>query len=140
MFSGHKPEFVEYLKKVGYDNEDLAQQIAAFSIGQVGWFIVLFAIAIILLTLVITGFFSGPRAKLGAVLLGAFLIFDLGRANLPFIIHWDYKQKYEIGSLNPVVKLLSDKPYEHRVAGLPFDAQQQLRSYDNSFGGYGLYS
>ena len=73
------------------------------------------------------------------MLLGAFLIFDLGRANLPFIIHWDYKQKYEIGSLNPVVKLLSDKPYEHRVAALPFDAQQQLRSYDNSFGGYGLY-
>ena len=139
MFAGHKPEFVEYLKKVGYGNEDLAQQIAAFSIGQVGWFIVLFAIAITLLTLVITGFFSGPRAKLGAVLLGAFLVFDLGRANLPFIIHWDYKQKYEIGSLNPVVKLLSDKPYEHRVAGLPFDAQQQLRSYDNSFGGYGLY-
>jgi hypothetical protein len=139
MFAGHKPEFVEYLKKVGYGNEDLAQQIAAFSIGQVGWFIVLFAIAITLLTLVITGFFSGPRAKLGAVLLGAFLIFDLGRANLPFIIHWDYKQKYEIGSLNPVVKLLSDKPYEHRVAALPFDAQQQLRSYDNSFGGYGLY-
>src|ERR1017187_1331133 len=124
MFSGHKPEFVEYLKKVGYGNEDLAQQIAAFSIGQVGWFIVLFAIAITLLTLVITGFFSGPRAKLGAVLLGAFLIFDLGRANLPFIIHWDYKQKYEIGSLNPVVEFLRDKPYEHRVAyGVPYPLQ-----------------
>jgi hypothetical protein len=124
MFAGHKPEFVEYLKKVGYGNEDLAQQIAAFSIGQVGWFIVLFAIAIILLTLVITGFFSGPRAKLGAVLLGAFLIFDLGRANLPFIIHWDYKQKYEIGSLNPVVEFLRDKPYEHRVAyGVPYPLQ-----------------
>ena len=145
MFAGHKPEFVEYLKKVGYGNEDLAEQIAAFSIGQVGWFIVLFAIAITLLTLVIAGFFSGPRAKLGAVLLGAFLIFDLGRANLPFIIHWDYKQKYDIDaaspkdSTNPIINLLRDKPYEHRVAGLPFDAQQQLRFYDNSFGGSGLY-
>jgi hypothetical protein len=145
MFAGHKPEFVEYLKKVGYGNEDLAQQIAAFSIGQVGWFIVLFAIAITLLTLVITGFFSGPRAKLGAVLLGAFLIFDLGRANLPFIIHWDYKQKYDIDAASPkdstipIINLLRDKPYEHRVAGLPFDAQQQLRFYDNSFGGSGLY-
>ena len=139
MFAGHKPEFVEYLKKVGYGDEDLAQQIAAFSIGQAGWFIVLFAVAITLLTLIITGYFSGPRAKLGAVLLGAFLIFDLGRANLPYIIHWDYKQKYEVGSLNPVVELLRDKPYEHRVAGLPFEAQQQLRSYDNSFGGNGLY-
>jgi hypothetical protein len=139
MFAGHKPEFVEYLKKVGYGDEDFAQQIAAFSIGQAGWFIALFAIALTLLTLVIAGFFSGPRAKLGAVLLGAFLVFDLGRANLPWIIHWDYKQKYEIGSLNPVVELLRDKPYEHRVAGLPFEAQQPLRGYDNSFGGLGLY-
>src|ERR1019366_1771650 len=116
-----------------------------FSIGQVGWFIVLFAIAITLLTLVITGFFSGPRAKLGAVLLGAFLIFDLGRANLPFIIHWDYKQNYDIDASSPkdstipIINLLRDKPYEHRVAGLPFDAQQQLRFYDNSFCGSGLY-
>jgi hypothetical protein len=139
IFAGHKPEFVEYLKKVGYGDEDMAQQIAAFSIGQAGWFIVLFAIALTLLTLVLAGFFPGPRARLGAMLLGAFLIFDLGRANLPFIIHWDYKQKYEVGSLNPVVEFLSDKPYEHRVAALPFDAQQQLRAYDNSFGGSGLY-
>jgi hypothetical protein len=135
MFAGHKPEFVEYLKKVGYGDENFAQQIAAFSIGQAGWFIVLFAGAITLLTLIITGYFSGPRAKFGAMLLGAFLVFDLGRANLPFIIHWDYKQKYEVGSLNPVVELLRDKSYEHRVAyGVPnplqtpsqFEAFEQL--------------
>ena len=64
IFAGHKPEFVEYLKKVGFGDEDLARQIAAFSIGQVGWFIVLFAIALTLLTLVIAGFFPGRARNL----------------------------------------------------------------------------
>ncbi|MGO9587595.1 MAG: hypothetical protein ACLP2Y_15495 [Limisphaerales bacterium] len=146
VFSWEKAGFIQYLQKVGFPDEETAarigsvgsNQIAAFCLSQVAWFLILLAIALTLLTLVITGFFSGPRAKLGAVLLGAFLVFDLGRANLPFIIHWDYKQKYEIGSLNPTVEFLRDKPYEHRVAGLP-DAQQPLRFYDNSFGSYGLY-
>jgi hypothetical protein len=139
FYAAQKPGLVKYLQKVGFPGEDVAGQIAAFSIGQVEWFIALFAIAIILLTLVIAGYFAGPRARLGGVLLGAFLIFDLGRADLPYIIHWNYKQKYEIGALNPIETFLSDKPYEHRVAILPFDAQSQLRDYDNDFGGLGLY-
>ncbi len=50
----------------------------------------------------------------------------MGRANLPYIIHWDYIQKYEVGSLNPIEEFLRNKPYEHRVAGLPFRAPQGL--------------
>jgi Bacterial membrane protein YfhO len=62
------------------------------------------------------------------------------RADLPYIIHWDYKLKYEVGSLNPVVEFLRNQPYEHRVAILPFEPQQQLRGYDYLFGGdRGLY-
>jgi len=43
---------------------------------------------------------------------------------LPYILHWDYKQKYDIdpanptNSTNPIINFLRDKPYEHRVAGL----------------------
>ena len=50
---------------------------------------------------------------------------DLGRADLPYIIHWDYKQKYDIdpanpaNSTNPIINFLRDKPYEHRVAYVP---------------------
>jgi hypothetical protein len=139
IFAAEKASFIQYLQKVGYGDEGFARQIATFCLGQVEWFLVLFAIAIILLTLVLNGSFAGSRARFGAILLGAFLIFDLGRANLPFIIHWDYKQKYEVGSLNPVVDFLRNQPYEHRVAGLPFETQQQLRGYDNTFGGSGLY-
>jgi hypothetical protein len=72
---------------------------------------------------------------------------DLGRADLPWIIHWNYLQKYDIDphdpaistSTNPIINLLCDKPYEHRVSMLPFDAPQPLRDYDNYFGGNGIY-
>jgi hypothetical protein len=134
VFAGNKPAFVKYLQTVGFGDVDFARQIAAFSIGQVGWFIGLFAIAIILLTLVLRGFFSGPRATLGAVLLGSFLVFDLGRADLPFIIHWNYIQKY---ASNPVIDLLRDKPYEHRVAKLlpaPLSTPSQFQLFDQLYG------
>ena len=134
IYATEKPGLVRYLQMVGVPDEDMAKDIAAFSIGQVGWFIILFALAVGLCTLIIAGVFAGRRAKLGGVLLGALLVMDLGRANLPYIIHWDYKQKYEIGSLNPIVDFLRNKPYESRVVGLPFNAPSRLPFYDGSFG------
>ena len=133
IYSAQKPGFVSYLQKMGFPDEDYARQIAAFSIGQVGWFLLLFAAAIALVTLTIAGYFAGPRAKIGALLLGALLILDLGRADLPYIIHWDYKQKYEVGSLNPIVDFLREKPYEHRVAGLPFRTPPGMEIFDQLY-------
>jgi hypothetical protein len=140
VYVGEKSDLVAYLKKVGFADQDgtFAPAIAAFSFAQVEWFLVLFAVALGLVLLIITGIFNGPRAKIGAFLLGAFMIFDLGRANLPWVTHWNYKYKYEVGSLNPVLQFLADQPYEHRVVVLP-DPQMQLRGYDNAFGGSGVY-
>jgi hypothetical protein len=134
IYAMEKPGLVRYLQMVGFPDEDMAKGIAAFSIGQVGWFIMLFALAVGLCTLIIAGVFTGRRAKLGGFLLGALLVMDLGRANLPYIIHLDYKQKYEIGSLNPIVDFLRAKPYESRVVGLPFNAPPHLPFYDSWFG------
>ena len=133
IYSGQKPGLIAYLQKMGYPDETLAQQIAAFSISQAGWFLLLFAGAIALVLLVIAGYFSGPRAKIGGFLLGGFLLFDLGRADLPYIVHWDYKQKYEVGSLNSIVDFLAKTPYEHRVAALPFHAPQGLELLDQLY-------
>jgi len=134
IYATEKPALIRYLQAVGFPDEGMAKNIAAFSIGQVGWFVVLFAVAVGLCTLTLAGFFAGRRAKLGGFLLGTLLILDLARANLPYIIHWDYKQKYEIGSLNPIVDALRAKPYEGRVAGLPFNAPSRLPFYDDWFG------
>jgi hypothetical protein len=139
IYAAQKPSLIKYLQSVGFPDEAMAGEIASFSVGQVGWFILIFAAANLLCILVLAGIFSGKRAWLGGILLGILLVVDLGRANLPYIAHWDYVQKYEVGSLNPIVDFLRDKPYEHRVAILPFETRQPLRSYDNAFGGSGLY-
>ena len=91
------------------------------------------AVALTLFTLLLAGYFRGSRARLGVICLGGFLIFDLVRADLPYVIHWDYKQKYEVGTLNPVVAFLREKPYEHRVAGLPFRAPEGLELLDQLY-------
>ncbi len=148
LYSSHKADLVSYLQKVGYGDEVFATDIANFSIGQVTWFIGLLAVAVALLVLVAKGFFSGPRAKLGAVLIGVFIFLDLGRSNLPFIIHWDYKHKYEVGAVNPILDSLRKNPWDHRVVGpeeghgvgIPFGLQRELRAYDKYFFNGGIYS
>jgi len=80
-------------------------------------------VAISLFILVLSGGFSGRRAKWGGVLLGLFVVADLGRANQPWILTWDYEQKY---ATNPIIDFLRNKPYEHRVALLPLRAPPSL--------------
>jgi hypothetical protein len=133
VYSSEKPAMLQYLKKVGFPNDENVAAMVNFSLGQVVWFLVLLALGVALLLVVLSGYFSGPRAKMGALLLGGFLLFDLGRANLPWVIHWDYLQKYEVGSLNPILRFLCDKPYEHRVAGLPFRTPPGLELFEELY-------
>lgn len=127
IYASQTDSMVHYLKKVGFSDPVHAKEIFNFSVGQAGWSLVLFAVAITLVILVLRGFFSGKRAMMGGLLLGAFVVLDLGRADLPFIIHWDYTLKYEIDpkdskkSTNPIITILCDKPYEHRITALPSD-------------------
>ncbi len=135
MYSVQRPGLVRYLQTVGFDenSQEISLRpstIAAFSIGQAGWFILIFALAAGLFTLIIVGIFSGKRAKLGGILLGALLVVDLSRADLPFVIQWDYAQKY---ASNPIIDLLKDKPYEHRVADLPFRVPDQFQLFEELY-------
>lgn len=113
-----------YLQKVQFDAA-MAKAIAGFSIRQAGWFALLLAVAVGSLSLVLSGFFAGRRAGWASVWLGAFLVLDLGRANLPFIVYWDWPQKY---ASNEVLDFFfkGHKPYEQRVAILPFPLPQQF--------------
>jgi hypothetical protein len=111
-YSQHRHELEQYLLSVQFDASD-ADSIASFSIHQVGWFILFFSLAAGIMVLIISGAFAGKRAGRGIVLLGLLLLADLGLANRPWIFYWNYKEKY---ASNPVIDLLRDKPYEHRVA------------------------
>ena len=114
-YAASRPALESYLETVGF-NRSIAPAIAAFSVHQVGWFLLFLLLASGLLLLILSGTFTGPRARWGGLFLGLLVVIDLGRADLPWIIHWKYPQKY---AGNPIIDRLRDKPYEHRVAVWP---------------------
>jgi Bacterial membrane protein YfhO len=118
----------QYLQSVQF-NESAAQEIANFSVQQPGWFVLFFVLATGLMALLLSGAF---RARVGwaAAVLGVLIAADLWRANQPWIIWWNYDQKY---SSNPVFDLLRDKPYEHRMAMITFDVPPDLQILQNLY-------
>ncbi len=139
IYMSSKESLVKYLKTVGFPDDEAANAIASFSIGQAGWFILFFGASVGLVILVMAGVFSGKRARLGGFLLGALLVVDLGRADLPWIIHWDYKQKY---ASNYIIDLLKDKAYEHRVGDIrsdsPFEQLYRIEWMQHHFPYYNI--
>jgi hypothetical protein len=129
IYSASRERLVDYLQEVDFDGA-VAGTIAAFSIRQVGWFVLLLAMALALLTLILSGYFAGRRAKVGIVLLGVLLVTDLVMANMPWVVTWNWERKY---ASNPVIDLLREKPYEHRVALLPFNPPPQLGLFNQLY-------
>jgi hypothetical protein len=116
MWATGRTKLEQRIQDAGFDAA-LASQLAGFSIREVGIYLLAAIVTVALLTLILSGTFAGRRARLGAVCLGAALVIDLGRAALPYIIYQNWEEKY---ASNAVVDFLKDKPYEHRVAILPF--------------------
>lgn len=126
IYASEKPALVKYLE--GMHPPGNPDDIASFSITQAGIFLLYFAAVIIVCILIIAGIFSGKRAKVGGVVLGVLLLADFVRADLPYIIHWNYTVKY---ANNPVVDFLRDKPYEHRATDLPLHGAPHLPQLDD---------
>ncbi len=122
FYASSSQSLKEYMRSVQI-SDSMLSLVADFSIRQVGWFAVFFAVMIGLMVLMISGAFTGPRARWGGICLGLLLALDLGRANQPWILPVNYEEKY---ASNPVIDSLRGKPYEHRVAMLPFPVSQQL--------------
>ncbi len=187
IYASSADRLVAYLKEMAlldgqHSPEDYvayARATAAFSIRQVGWYIVFLALGIVLLASILSGFFAKSlskrpalifgavlfgiliialilrvdyillfalalaavafissgffpacRAKLGVVLLGVLVMADLGRANLPWVIDWNWVDKY---ASNSVIDRLREKPYEQRVAILPFSFPPQFGLLSNLY-------
>jgi hypothetical protein len=120
VYTASKRDIENYLSKEGFPS-DIAAQIANFSVGEVYLYLIFLVISAVAVWLFITGFFSGRKAKIGAIVLGAILVGDMCRANAPWIIYYDYKEKY---ATNPIIDFLREKPldgrvsYDIRIAGL----------------------
>jgi hypothetical protein len=116
LYSSARRSLESYIQSVSFDAAT-AKTLAGFSIGAVGWFVFFLGASTCLLAVIFSGQFSGARTWVAGILLGALVLLDLGRADLPWIIYWDVAYKY---ASNPILDLLRDKPYEHRVALLPY--------------------
>jgi hypothetical protein len=111
ILSSSKSDLVRHLEHNGFSSEQ-APQMAAFCIREVVLFIVFFAASAGVVIAILSGAWSGSRAAWAWVFLGAIMILDLGRADVPWVRYYDYKYKY---SMNPVVDFLRHEPWEHRV-------------------------
>ena len=123
VYAASRDHLVAYLQQVGFEDASSANAIASFSIRQPLWFLLFLTLAAGLVTLALSGYFSGRRARTASVLFGLLLVLDLGRANVPWVVTYNWKERY---ASDPVLDILRQKPYEHRVAVLPFAAPGQL--------------
>ena len=116
VYAGYHYQLVAYLQEVLF-SADMAEEIARFSVRQVGWLVLLLLLGGGLLVLLSAGRFSGARSRWGGIFLGVLLVADLGLANRPWIIYWDYPDKY---STNAVIDLLRAPPCTQRMSVFPF--------------------
>ncbi len=124
LYAASQPALQQYLQTVDYDPSS-AQAIAAFSTRQAAWCLLYFAAAATVVTLILIGLSGKARAKWAGLLLGLLLVVDLFRADEPWVVSWNYIEKY---ASNPILDLLRQQPYEHRVAELPGWIQQIFRT------------
>jgi hypothetical protein len=111
IMQSSKPDLMHYLEHNGFEAEQ-AGQIASFSIGEVGQFVIYLALSTTVLIIILSGAWAGKRAIWAWVLLAVIMICDLSRADVPWVRYYNYKEKL---SLNPVVDILRQKPWEHRI-------------------------
>ena len=117
----HMPELEQYLQSARLTEK--APTVAAFSVFQAGWFVLFFFLSAGLLALIFRGAFSGKWAGAGVVALFVLLLADLCLANTPWIVYWNYKDKY---ASNAIIDDIRDQPYEHRVALSPISWPPQM--------------
>jgi hypothetical protein len=109
----YKGALIGYLHDQGF-SANLAPAMAAFSFSEAVWFVVFLALSLWVLLGILSGAWSGARAKWAWIYLAAAMVLDLGRSDKPWILYFDSKTIY---STNPVLDFLDQNPYEHRVVG-----------------------
>ncbi len=130
LYSSGRKDLEKHLVSVAFD-EDTARRIASHSIGEVGWFVVFLALAAGAVAVLMSGYWSGRRARWAGLTLGLLVVVDLARANTPWIIYWNYHEKY---ATNPIIELLKQAPHEHRVQSLPFQLSKGFAAFQQLYG------
>jgi hypothetical protein len=138
MYSSSKADVAKYLETVGFPSAPgsgapaASSEIVAFSLGEVGYYLLFYVLSLVAILLCLSGFFSGTRARWAAIIIGAVLIIDMARANERWIIYYNYKERY---ASNPVLDFLQKDSVDHRATmfinpfySMPLAAQRSQES------------
>jgi len=111
IFASSRAALARHIGDAGFE-PPMAAEMARFSAREVGWSVFFLFASVVAVLLISKGAFAGPRSRWAVVVLGVILVWDLSRANAPWIQYYDYKDKY---ASNPVLEVLAAKPYEGRT-------------------------
>jgi len=113
VYAAYKPDLAQYLTHQGFD-ADTASRIAAFSVHDALWFVIILFLSSVVVLGALVGAWAAPRAGWVWTFLCVIMVFEMIRADVPWLRYFDYKTKY---SMNEITQFLMDKPYEHRFVG-----------------------
>jgi hypothetical protein len=118
LYSSSKGDLAKHLETVGFPATPdprapaTGAEIAAFSMGEVGQYLLFYVLSLVAMLLCLCGFFGGKRVRWAGLILGAVLVIDMARANKPWIVYYNYKDRYVS---NGVFDFLRKDSVEHRV-------------------------
>lgn len=129
LYAGARPRLEQYLTEMhllearaqgaGEDGAAAAARAAAqaaFSIGQVGRTVWFLGLALGWTVLGMSGRWPRPAGRWAGWAGCGLLVLDLGLANRPWVVTYNWQERYVEASDNPVIAFLRVHPWEHRVA------------------------
>ena len=114
LYAGAQPSLVQRLSQANVAGEPA--EIAAFSLREVLLFLIFLAGALAWVLAVMSGRFAGRRVALAFVALGLLVVTDLVRANLHWMLFFNYRERY---AMNGPLQHLKDFAAQYRVAKVP---------------------
>jgi len=115
-----KLNFYETITQGGKPDAEAAAAAAKaqmnFSLRQAAKAVFFFGASLGLVAVCLTGYFGGVRWKIAAGLFAALILAELGPASAPWVITYNWKEKYIDAATNPVIEKLRERPFENRVA------------------------
>jgi hypothetical protein len=128
-YRGSLATVAEYLTRVDFTATE-AGTITAFSLGQLGWFVLTLAIGLVVLLLVFCGWAARIKTWLPAVLLSVVLIADFSRANAPWIVYFNARERY---APDAITGFLAPRIREARTTVWPFPLPSAFLALDQMY-------
>lgn len=128
LYSSSRDEVLNYLKIAGFPPQPAGEQIFKFSLGEAVISVFYLSAAVLLTIIALSTWFSGKRKTFLVFVFGLFVAVDLMRANQPWIVYYNYKERY---ASNTVLDLLKKNAYEHRVTARLAPFTQRILAGDS---------